>query len=186
MKVPVAEEDINHVKSILHLHFPEEFSGYFDPKTRAFKFALGICLKYSIVKTLIGWNTQPVFNNILYDGKFVALLLTFITGKENLQNNHLPKEQSRFIRGMYLCIDIVILSQKFNFYKSHHFSNIPVTSWGRSAPCRSLWWICARKSVARDEKDSMKLTVVVKNDLHCFFETFSKLKTIRIKMIGYR
>lgn len=139
MKEPIVEEDINHVKSILHLHFPEEYSGDFDPKTRAFQFALGISLKYSIVKTLIGWNTQPVFNNILYDGKFVALLLTFITGKKNLQNNHLPKEQSRFIRGMNLSIDIFTLSQKFNFYKIHHFSNIPITSRGRSAPCRSLW-----------------------------------------------
>lgn len=85
---------------MLHLHFPEVYSAKFEPETKMFIFALDISMKYSIVKTLIAWNTQSVFNNILYDAKFVALLLTYVMGKENIQTNNLAKERMRFIRGI--------------------------------------------------------------------------------------
>lgn len=96
----VDTSDADYIMSILFLHFPEEYSCTFDAQTKMFKFALDITLKYSIVKTIIGWNMQPHFNSILYDEKFVALLLNFIIGKNNLQSNNLPKELLRFIRGI--------------------------------------------------------------------------------------
>lgn len=97
-KVPTIDEnDVKHVMDILHLHFLGEYSAKFEPETKMFIFASDISMKYSIVKTLIAWNTQSVFNNILYDAKLVALLLTYVMGKENIQTNNLAKERMRFL-----------------------------------------------------------------------------------------
>lgn len=99
---------------ILHLHFPADYSYTFDQKAKSFNFAPNIILKYSIVKTIIGWNTQPHFSSILYDEKFVALLLNFVVGKNNLIADVLPKEQMRFIRGTFFCFSELIL-QDFSY-----------------------------------------------------------------------
>lgn len=98
---PIDMDDLKYTMSILHMHFPEEYSGTFDAETKMCRFILDISLKYSIVKTIIGWNVQPTFNNILYDERFVALLLNFVIGKDNLRLNNLPKDRIRFIRSDY-------------------------------------------------------------------------------------
>lgn len=106
-KKPIDMDDLNHTMAIIHLHFPEEYSCTFDEQTGKFDFATDISLKYSIVKTVIGWNIQPHFNSILYDEKFVALLLNFVIGKDNLKSNNLPKERLRFIRGEYWYFQLI-------------------------------------------------------------------------------
>lgn len=120
---PIDMDDLKYTMSILHMHFPEEYSGTFDAETKMCRFTLDISLKYSIVKTIIGWNVQPTFNNILYDERFVALLLNFVIGKENLRLNNLPKERIRFIRGdcKYHYVLIKFLSSLFSFLP---FSNV--------------------------------------------------------------
>lgn len=120
---PIDMDDLKYTMSILHMHFLEEYSGTFDTETKMCLFTLDISLKYSIVKTIIGWNVQPTFNNILYDERFVALLLNFVIGKENLRLNNLPKDRIRFIRVNYKYHYVLIefLSSLFSFLP---FSNV--------------------------------------------------------------
>lgn len=108
---------------ILHLHFPEEYSAKFEPETKMLNFALDISMKYSIVKTLIAWNIQSVFNNILYDAKFVALLLTYVMGNENMRTNNLLKERMRFIRG----ISKLLLCELLTYWPIQLFFEISAT-----------------------------------------------------------
>lgn len=103
-KQSINGSSIDYVRSVLHLHFPEEYAATFNPETAMFDFGGIASVKFSIVKTIIGWNIQPAFNNILYDDRFVGILLTYVIGKEKLANNTLPKEQIRFIRCM--CIKL--------------------------------------------------------------------------------
>lgn len=118
----IDKSSIDYVKSILHLHFPEEYVATFNPETTMFDFGGIASVKFSIVKTIIGWNIQPAFNNILYDDRFVGILLTYVVGKENLANNYLPKEQIRFIRSMcmnlyfYIYMWIVCYFELFLFF----------------------------------------------------------------------
>lgn len=102
-KQSIDKSSIDYVESVIHLHFPEEYAATFNPETSMFDFGGIASVKFSIVKTIIGWNIQPAFNNILYDDRFVGILLIYVIGKENLANNSLPKEKIRFIRSM--CIN---------------------------------------------------------------------------------
>lgn len=136
------------------MHFPEEYSCTFDPQTKMFNFVLDISLKYSIVKTVIAWNTQPFFKTIIYDAKFVALLLNFVIGKDNLKRNNLPKECLRFIRGI-----LALFLYRFAscvYHKSHclhHFSNILTPNWRRSASCNTIRRVYSFQSFTTDGKN---------------------------------
>lgn len=119
-KRSINESSIDYVKSVLHLHFPEEYAVTFNPETAMFDFGGIASVKFSIVKTIIGWNIQPAFNNILYDDRFVGILLTYVIGKESLANNTLPKERIRFIRCMciklYFYLAVMCYSELFLFF----------------------------------------------------------------------
>lgn len=110
---PVDMEEVNYMLSVMHLHFDGEC--YFDSSNRMFTFTSNVRIKLSIVKTVFGWNNQPWFNGILYDEKFVWLLMNFVIGKENIQNDNIAKEQYRFIES------------KNHFYHSQLFVYVHIT-----------------------------------------------------------
>lgn len=57
---------------------------------------------------LTTWNAETPFNSVLFDAKFVELVLVQIIGKEKLiGDNHLKKEM-RFIQGVYFMNNIII------------------------------------------------------------------------------
>lgn len=64
-------------------------------------FILGLkrLVKISFAQMIITWNTEVPFNSILYDSKFVDLMLVAIIGKDRLINNQYSKNEMRFIKG---------------------------------------------------------------------------------------
>lgn len=59
----------------------------------------GVTMKISMVKMIKYWNQYPPFNTILYDRRFVGLLLTKVIGKENLANLDNSKKKVKFVQG---------------------------------------------------------------------------------------
>lgn len=56
-------------------------------------------VKLSLCQMMITWNETPPFGSILFDSKFVALLLVGVIGKERLAADNFVKADMRFIKG---------------------------------------------------------------------------------------
>lgn len=62
--------------------------------------ASNVTLKMGYVNLVSSWNTSMPFNTIIYDRKFVDLLMGAISGKRS--SSVLTKKQTDFVKGMYL------------------------------------------------------------------------------------
>lgn len=56
-------------------------------------------MKGAILKIIIDWNSQEVFNGVIYDAKFVELLMVSVIGKKQLVEKTFNKKDLRFIQG---------------------------------------------------------------------------------------
>lgn len=56
-------------------------------------------VKLSLCQMIINWNETSPLNSILFDGKFVALLLISVIGKERFAADTFSKAEMRFIKG---------------------------------------------------------------------------------------
>lgn len=66
------------------------------------RFHVSIIDKYvkgAILKIIIDWNSQEVFNGVIYDAKFVELLMVSVIGKKQLVEKTFNKKDLRFIQG---------------------------------------------------------------------------------------
>lgn len=55
-------------------------------------------MKLGVAKILIDMNSSPTSDNIMYDSKFVSILVSMIIGDENLKNNNIDKQKMAFIK----------------------------------------------------------------------------------------
>jgi len=64
---------------------------------------VNLSVKPSLVKLVISWNKDWGFSSILYDQKFVSLLLLEIFGKEKLiEEGKLNNNKMRFIKDVFI------------------------------------------------------------------------------------
>lgn len=55
-------------------------------------------MKFGVAKILIDMNVSKTSDNIMYDSKFVSILLSMVIGDENLKENKIDKKQMTFIK----------------------------------------------------------------------------------------
>lgn len=123
---PNVQNELNHeVESMLRQlkgHIPDKYIVTFDEVTKSIEIVAFFILlnsndillqksnrfhisginkyvKGAILKIVIDWNSQPVFDGVIHDAKFVELLLVGVIGKNQLIAESYSKKDLRFIQG---------------------------------------------------------------------------------------
>lgn len=110
------------------------------------RFHVSIIDKYvkgGILKIVIDRNTQEVFNGVIYDAKFVELLMVGVIGKKQLVENTFNKKDMRFIQGNKFGIFIDLCRTLLN---AHFFRYFCSTSQKSIIPGRSIWCLCGKQN----------------------------------------
>lgn len=80
-------------------------------------------VKLGVLHLIIDWRNSSAGSSILYDRKFVALLLSHIIGDENIRNGLYNKKQLNFIKG--ICGDMLsyvfVISNLISFNQTAAF-----------------------------------------------------------------
>lgn len=53
-----------------------------------------------MMEVIMAWNTTSPFNSILYDSKFVSLLMQAVFDKKEVKEGTMGKKEKKFIQGM--------------------------------------------------------------------------------------
>lgn len=61
-----------------------------------------VALKMGIVRLLAEWNKSDTNSSILYDSKFVQLLIVAIFSDDEIMNSNMDKKKMKFIKGDFL------------------------------------------------------------------------------------
>lgn len=71
-----------------------------------------VTLKMGIVRLLTGWHNSDTTSSILYDSKFVQLLVVSMFSEDEIVNNNMDKKKMKFIKGksFFFIFHLLLLS----------------------------------------------------------------------------
>lgn len=80
-------------------------------------------MKFGLAQLVIDWMQTPSTSSILYDYKFVHLMMTMIIGKQNISRNTIDPKKMAFIKGktpwIILVPMVILIKYGYFLFKVH-------------------------------------------------------------------